>query len=53
MSANLEDTTNLPIQSDILKIVRQQGWISDDYEHLWRRDSGGSAALSSHGILSK
>ncbi|KAK5167660.1 uncharacterized protein LTR77_007359 [Saxophila tyrrhenica] len=32
-------------------IIRKQGWISDEYEHLWRRDGGGSACLCSHGIL--
>jgi len=53
VSANLENTTKLPIRDDLLKIVKHEGWVSDDYEHLWRRDSGGSAALTSHAILSR
>ena len=52
ISANLEDTTNLPIKPEVLQLVKKQGWISDEYEHLWGRDGGGSAALTSHGILS-
>ncbi|KAK3615403.1 hypothetical protein LTR56_026611 [Elasticomyces elasticus] len=51
VSANLEDSNNLPIRQDILKIVKEQKWVSDEYEHMWRRDGGGSAALTSHGIL--
>ncbi|KAK0352836.1 hypothetical protein LTR59_015809 [Friedmanniomyces endolithicus] len=52
VSANLEDSNNLPLQPETLKIVKEQKWISEEYEHLWRRDGGGSAALTSHGILS-
>ena len=52
ISANLEDTVRLPLQSEVLKIVKEQKWVSEEYEHLWRRDGGGSAALTSHGILS-
>ncbi|KAK5720497.1 hypothetical protein LTR17_014973 [Elasticomyces elasticus] len=51
VNANLEDSNNLPIRQDILKIVKEQKWVSDEYEHMWRRDGGGSAALTSHGIL--
>ncbi|KAK4546451.1 hypothetical protein LTR36_002128 [Oleoguttula mirabilis] len=51
VSANLEDNTGLPLKPEIHKIVKEQGWVSDEYEHLWRRDGGGSAALTSHGIL--
>jgi len=53
VSANLEDNTHLPLKPEIHKIVKQHGWVSEEYEHLWRRDGGGSAALTSHGILSK
>lgn len=52
VSANLVDTSKLPFQPEVVETVKQQGWISDEYEHLWRRDEGGSAALTSHGILS-
>jgi len=51
VSANLTDTANLPVKADVLKQVKKNGWISDEYEHLWRRDGGGSAALTSHKIL--
>ncbi|CAK1361629.1 uncharacterized protein RHO25_004799 [Cercospora beticola] len=51
VSANLVDTSKLPFQPEVVETVKQQGWISDEYEHLWRRDEGGSAALTSHGIL--
>lgn len=51
-SANLKNRIELPIQPDIRELIKKQGWISDEYEHLWRRDGGGSAALTSHGILS-
>ncbi|KAK4903463.1 hypothetical protein LTR27_000394 [Elasticomyces elasticus] len=51
VNANLEDSNNLPIRQDILKIVKEQKWVSEEYEHMWRRDGGGSAALTSHGIL--
>ncbi|KAF2216609.1 hypothetical protein CERZMDRAFT_93902 [Cercospora zeae-maydis SCOH1-5] len=51
VSANLVDTSKLPFQPELVQTVKQQGWISDEYEHLWRRDEGGSAALTSHGIL--
>jgi len=51
VSANLTDTANLPVTPDVLKQVKKNGWISDEYEHLWRRDGGGSAALTSHKIL--
>lgn len=53
ISANLQDTTNLPVKADVLQQVKKNGWTSDEYEHLWRRDGGGSAALTSHGVLSK
>ena len=53
ISANLEDTTNLPVNKEALDLVKKSGWIGEEYEHLWRRDGGGSAALTSHGILSK
>ena len=52
VSANLQDTAKLPIKADVLEQVKKNGWISEEYEHLWRRDGGGSAALTSHGILS-
>ncbi|OTA24998.1 hypothetical protein BTJ68_12352 [Hortaea werneckii EXF-2000] len=51
VNANLENTGKLPLTPDVHEIVKQQRWISDEYEHLWRRDGGGSAALTSHGIL--
>ncbi|KAI7309829.1 hypothetical protein KC315_g12842 [Hortaea werneckii] len=51
VNANLENTGKLPLKPDVHEIVKQQRWISDEYEHLWRRDGGGSAALTSHGIL--
>ncbi|KAI5357830.1 Putative corA, transmembrane region [Septoria linicola] len=51
VSANLVDTSKLPFGHEIVETVKKQGWISDEYEHLWRRDEGGSAALTSHGIL--
>ncbi|KAK5684116.1 hypothetical protein LTS10_003980 [Elasticomyces elasticus] len=51
VNANLEDSSNLPIRQDVLKVVKEQKWVSDEYEHMWRRDGGGSAALTSHGIL--
>ncbi|KAK5118893.1 hypothetical protein LTR62_000104 [Meristemomyces frigidus] len=50
-SANLVDSTKLPLRPDILQIVKEQKWVSDEYEHLWRRDGGGSTFLTSHGIL--
>ncbi|EGP90590.1 uncharacterized protein MYCGRDRAFT_90665 [Zymoseptoria tritici IPO323] len=50
-SANLKDTQNVPFDSEVIKTITDQGWISDEYTHLWRRDEGGSAALTSHGIL--
>ena len=52
ISANLEDTSNLPIKTEVKDLVKKSGWTSEEYEHLWRRDGGGSAALTSHGILS-
>ncbi|KAK3115042.1 hypothetical protein LTR53_006036 [Teratosphaeriaceae sp. CCFEE 6253] len=51
VSANLENSSNLPLRPDILKIVKEQKWISEEYEHLWRRDGGGSTIVTSHGIL--
>ncbi|KAI7534672.1 hypothetical protein KC331_g12435 [Hortaea werneckii] len=51
VNANLENTGKLPLKPDVHEIVKQQRWISEEYEHLWRRDGGGSAALTSHGIL--
>ncbi|KAI7235775.1 hypothetical protein KC330_g4074 [Hortaea werneckii] len=51
VNANLESTGKLPLKPDVHEIVKQQRWISEEYEHLWRRDGGGSAALTSHGIL--
>nr|POF27603.1 hypothetical protein CFP56_73788 [Quercus suber] len=38
IGANLEDQVKLPFKPDILKVVKEQGWIGADYEHLWRRD---------------
>lgn len=52
VSANLTDTNKLPVEAELVEVVKKQGWISDEYLHLWRRDEGGSAALTSHGILS-
>jgi hypothetical protein len=52
VSANLKDTQKLPFDSEVVQTIKDQGWISDEYVHLWRRDEGGSAALTSHGILS-
>lgn len=52
VSANLKDQDNLPYDPEVLSTIKQQKWISDEYIHLWRRDEGGSAALTSHGILS-
>ncbi|KXL45439.1 hypothetical protein M433DRAFT_153566 [Acidomyces richmondensis BFW] len=52
IKANLEDSTNLPLKPEVAKSVKQQGWVSDEYEHLWRRDGGGSACITLHGILS-
>ncbi|CZT23512.1 uncharacterized protein RCC_09226 [Ramularia collo-cygni] len=51
VSANLKDQDNLPYDPEVLQTIKQQKWISEEYEHLWRRDEGGSAALTSHGIL--
>lgn len=51
VSANLEDTSLLPLGQEVLDLVRKSGWVSDEFEHLWRRDGGGSAALTSHGVL--
>ncbi|KAK5131999.1 hypothetical protein LTR08_000420 [Meristemomyces frigidus] len=51
VAANLDDTSALPLKPEVFTIVKQQGWISDEYEHMWRRDGGGSAALTSHGVL--
>nr|POF14141.1 hypothetical protein CFP56_03165 [Quercus suber] len=48
-----DSTIKLPMKPDILKIVQKQGWIGAEYEHLWRRDGGGSTTLTSHGILNK
>ncbi|KAH9844576.1 hypothetical protein Tdes44962_MAKER07273 [Teratosphaeria destructans] len=45
IKANLEDNANLPFKQDVLKVVKQQGWVADEYEHLWRRDGGGSASF--------
>lgn len=53
VSANLIDTNKLPFNHEVLETVKRQKWISDEYQHLWRRDEGGSAALTSHGILSE
>ncbi|KAI6912440.1 hypothetical protein KC318_g14960 [Hortaea werneckii] len=38
VNANLENTGKLPLKPDVHEIVKQQRWISDEYEHLWRRD---------------
>lgn len=51
VSANLIDTNKLPFNHDVIEAVKTQKWISDEYQHLWRRDEGGSAALTSRGIL--
>ncbi|KXS97479.1 hypothetical protein AC578_9077 [Pseudocercospora eumusae] len=51
VSANLSDQDRLPFNHEIIDVVKKQGWISDEYVHLWRRDEGGSAALTNHGIL--
>ena len=53
INANLKDTTKLPVQADILQQVKKNRWVSEEYEHLWRRDGGGSAALTSLNVLSK
>ncbi|KAF2716507.1 hypothetical protein K431DRAFT_235238 [Polychaeton citri CBS 116435] len=47
-----EDSPKLPFTDEIKEIVKGQKWTSDEWEHLWGRDAGGSAALTSHGILS-
>ena len=52
ISANLVDSVKLPLWPDISKVVKEQKWVSEEYEHMWRRDGGGSTFLSSHGILS-
>jgi hypothetical protein len=45
------NTPPLPMPDDVREIVKKQGWISDEYEHLWSRDGGGSASLTSHNTL--
>ncbi|CAG8505938.1 6178_t:CDS:10 [Scutellospora calospora] len=45
------NTPPLPIPDDVREIVKKEGWISDEYEHLWSRDGGGSASLTSHNTL--
>lgn len=45
------DAPPLPMSDEIRGIVKKQRWISDEYEHLWGRDGGGSAALTSHNTL--
>ncbi|QIW97052.1 hypothetical protein AMS68_002570 [Peltaster fructicola] len=46
------ETPALPLPDDVLQVMREQGWISAEYEHLWRRNGGGSAALASGKVLS-
>lgn len=45
------DAPPLPIPTEMRGVVRKQRWISDEYEHLWSRDGGGSASLTSHNTL--
>lgn len=45
------DAPPLPMPKEVREIVKKQRWISDEYEHLWSRDGGGSAALTSHNTL--
>ncbi|KAM0714814.1 hypothetical protein Q7P37_009278 [Cladosporium fusiforme] len=45
------DAPPLPIIDEVREVVKKERWISDEYEHLWGRDGGGSAALTSHNTL--
>ena len=45
------DAPPLPMPTEVRDIIRKQRWISDEYEHLWSRDGGGSASLTSHNTL--
>jgi hypothetical protein len=45
------NTPPLPLPDDLCEKVKKEGWISDEYEHLWSRDGGGSASLMSHNTL--
>lgn len=45
------DAPPLPMGKEVRDIVKKERWISDEYEHLWKRDGGGSAALTSHNTL--
>lgn len=45
------DAPPLPMSNEIREIVKKERWTSDEYEHLWCRDGGGSAALTSHNTL--
>ncbi|KAK6437197.1 hypothetical protein LTR95_006613 [Oleoguttula sp. CCFEE 5521] len=40
-----------PLPAAVEEILERQRWISDEYEHLWQRDSGGSTTLLAHGVL--
>lgn len=46
-----DDTPPLPLPEPVKQTLKKQRWISDEWEHLWRRDGGGSAALTSHATL--
>lgn len=41
----------LPLPPAIHDLVKDQGWISDEYEHLWSRSAGISVVLTLHGVL--
>jgi hypothetical protein len=45
------DAPPLPMPTAVREIVKKERWISDEYEHLWSRDGGGSASLTSHNTL--
>ena len=45
------DAPPLPMPTEVRDIIKKQRWISDEYEHLWSREGGGSASLTSHNTL--
>jgi hypothetical protein len=45
------DAPPLPMPDEVRDIVKKERWISDEYEHLWSRDGGGSASLASNNTL--
>lgn len=45
------DAPPLPMPTAVREVVKKERWISDEYEHLWSRDGGGSACLTSHNTL--